>query len=93
MPTVRLAAAETGVSHRADLRLRHLFAPMPFITQEGDSAKLTKQMLVVRDLGMSTRADLRVQFTPKNRIRTDFPAVTEMRNWGRRSQLAPAATG
>ena len=27
MPTVRLAAAETGVSHRADLRLRHLFRP------------------------------------------------------------------
>ena len=27
MPTVGLAAAETGVSHRADLRLRHLFRP------------------------------------------------------------------
>ena len=27
MPTVRLAAAETGVSHCADLRLRHLFRP------------------------------------------------------------------
>ncbi len=27
MPTVRLAPAETGVSHRADLRLRPLFRP------------------------------------------------------------------
>lgn len=29
MPTVRLAAAETGVNHGADLRLRHLFRPAP----------------------------------------------------------------
>jgi hypothetical protein len=29
MPTVRLAAAETGVSHRANLRLRHLCRPAP----------------------------------------------------------------